>query len=349
MARFILRLLARLAGRPPAPLAAPAGRPSGRWVLALLLMPAALLAPAVRAADCPPAAAPLTEAQVRDGLRDARDRGLLWRLEKGGRVSWLYGTIHVARQAWMFPGPKLLAALRESDRLALELDLMDPAVVNRLQQALRQPADAVPLPPALQARLEAAARSACLGNALQALRPEVQVAMLSALALRGDGLDPAWGVDGFLAGFGRGLGRAVVSLETPEDQAALLSATDAGEAVRGVTQALDQLEQGAARRQMLQLADLWATGDHDRLARYAEWCDCMNTETDRAQMRRMLDDRNRPMADQIARQHEGGLRVFAAVGALHMIGPQGLPALLQARGFTVQRVALSAADAPAPR
>ena len=43
------------------------------------------------------------------------------------------------------------------------------------------------------------------------------------------------------------------------------------------------------------------------------------------------------MADAIGRLHEN-VSVFAAVGALHMVGPQGLPTLLQAKGFKVQRV-----------
>ena len=44
---------------------------------------------------------PLDEAQ-----RHARDRGFLWKLEKDGRTSWLYGTVHVARLEWAFPGPR---------------------------------------------------------------------------------------------------------------------------------------------------------------------------------------------------------------------------------------------------
>ena len=55
-------------------------------------------------------------------------------------------------------------------------------------------------------------------------------------------------------------------------------------------------------------------------------------------MRRLNDERNPPLADGIEALHRQGRRIFAAVGALHMTGPQSLPRLLAARGFKVERV-----------
>ena len=92
---------------------------------------------------------------------------------------------------------------------------------------------------------------------------------------------------------------------------------------------------------VLRLTQVWADADLDELARYASWCDCLNTETDRAQQARLLDERNPPLADAIAALHNAGKRVFAAVGSLHMIGPLSLPALLAQRGFSVERVRFS--------
>ena len=79
------------------------------------------------------------------------------------------------------------------------------------------------------------------------------------------------------------------------------------------------------------------TGDLKDLEAYADWCDCLNTPSERAAFARLVDGRNPGMADAIERLH-AGVSVFAAVGALHLIGPQGLPALLLARGFTVTRL-----------
>src|SRR5437763_6015355 len=55
-----------------------------------------------------------------------RDRGLLWRIEKDGRTSWLYGTIHVGKPEWIVPGPTIMRALMASDTVVLELDLSNP-------------------------------------------------------------------------------------------------------------------------------------------------------------------------------------------------------------------------------
>src|SRR5262249_50006685 len=76
---------------------------------------------------CPPSAVVPTQDQLQDAVRNARDHGALWRLEKGGRHGYLYGTIHIANLEWAMPGPTISRALRESETIAIEADPSDPA------------------------------------------------------------------------------------------------------------------------------------------------------------------------------------------------------------------------------
>lgn len=305
--------------------------------LALLSAHAFGQAPAA-AADCPAPPAPLDEAAVRLGMQQARDHGLLWRIEKAGRSSWLYGTIHVAKRDWMFPGPALMQALQQSDQLALELDPTDADTLRRLQAAMLAQPGQPALPPALTRRLAAQAQAACLGDALAPLRPEMQAMTLGALVGRRQGLEPAYGIDAFLAGMARGMRKTAVPLETPEAQMALLLHEDPAETHQQVAEMLDELEGGTALTVLQRMAQGWADSRLDDLAAYPQWCDCLNTEAQRRFNRRLLDDRNQAMAPRIAALHASGQRTLVAVGALHMIGPQGLPALLKAQGFKVVRV-----------
>jgi uncharacterized protein YbaP (TraB family) len=106
-----------------------------------------------------------------------------------------------------------------------------------------------------------------------------------------------------------------------------------------VDASLQELESGLARSTLLRLATAWADSDLATLSAYATWCGCMDTASDRAEMARLVDDRNPAMADSIAALHGRGQSVLAAVGSLHMIGPRGVPELLARQGFVVERLA----------
>lgn len=314
-------------------------------LLALTATPAHTTATATAtaaAADCPPQATPPSPEQLRAGHRDAQDRGLLWQLEKDGQIGWLYGTLHVGRLAWAFPGPRISQALRNADTVALELDLTDPAVLADLAQAitaLQARSAGQPLPAPLQARLAALARADCIDPAgFDGQPPLLQAIGLATLAGRRDGLDPAFAQEFALGGWARAAAKTLVSLETPAGQLAALSLDDPTETAAAVAQLVEQLENGEARRVLGLAAAVWARGDLDALARHADWCACADTDADRAQLRRLNDERNPALADAIAALLGRGQRVFAAVGALHMTGPAALPLLMAQRGWRVERI-----------
>ena len=204
---------------------------------------------------------------------------------------------------------------------------------------------APPLPPALQQRLDRQLQAACMPEALAPLRPEAQLVTLLTLIGRHQGLDPQLGVDLVLAGAAHARGLPVIGLETPETQLRELVSDDPAEVQRSVASGLQQLERGDAAQQLARLAQAWADGDMRPLETYPRWCNCLNTAAERADYARLIDGRNPGMASAIAQQLRAGHTLFVAVGALHMVGPQGLPALLRAQGFGVQRVPLGSAAA----
>jgi uncharacterized protein YbaP (TraB family) len=325
----------------------------GAWALGLLALfgAAPVLAAAVTSLGdappptvaedtrCPPPAVAPTQAVLLDGMRNGADSGVMWKATKGGRSVYLYGTIHVAQMAWMFPGPQIRQALAASDTIALELDPTDPDVIARLRKAILRGPESPTLPDTLERRLQAQMAAACVApEALAAMRVEMQAVSLEVLEGRQFGLYPDYGIDTFLANVARGLKKPIRSLETPESQASLLVSDDPAETARTVGDLLNELEAGKGPKMLQRLADDWQRGDLIDLGAYASWCECLDTPQQKADFVKLVDDRNPPMADKIVKWHAEGKSLFVAVGTLHLIGHVGLPALLLARGFRVERI-----------
>lgn len=299
---------------------------------------AAVLCNAHAQDGCPPAPTMPTAAEIAVLQKSAKDRGFLWRITKDGRASYLYGTIHVSKLDWAFPGPRLVQAVLQTDAVALELNPTDPDTLRQLNQGM-QDTTAQPLPAALEARVARQAQASCIPAAqVKTLRPEFQIITLSVLALKKQGIDPTYGADAVIAGIATATKRTIEALETADNQIKTMQVGSRAEAIAMLEEGLAQLEDGTAQTLLTKLAQAWADSDYNTMSSYASWCNCMNTDKERADMKRILDDRNLPMAQRIDAMHTKGLNFFTAVGALHMIGPTGLPVLMQQRGYGVERV-----------
>ena len=307
-------------------------------LIAALFPWAAATVHAQEAVSCPPVAQMPDAATLQSLVRTAHDRGMLWRVEKKGRTSWLYGTIHVAEQGWMVPGPTVMKALRESDTLALELNMLDPKVQGAIMSAMLAAPDTKPLPQPLMERLTRLTQRECIGDEVGAMRADAQVLTLATLMARREGLDPSYGIDLSLAGVATGMRKPVIGLESVETQIKELVSDDPEKVLETVTTGLDQLERKDAPAILTALARAWSDGRMRLLESYPDWCECVTTPTERREYERMIEGRNPGIARAMAKEIASGKKLFAAVGALHMIGEKGLPALLRKQGFEVTRV-----------
>jgi uncharacterized protein len=297
------------------------------------MIPALLLALALvggARAACPPSPALPTAEQSATWAAQAPDRGLLWRISRDGRSSYLFGSLHVGKADWAYPGPALRAAWAATEVLAVELD---PADVGAVLAAMPK---TEALSPALVRRIDAQAQAACLSpGTLSALPAMLQLSMLTLMEARRDGFDAGFGQDVMLLTWAKSEGRPVQSLESVQEQLQALQ-PEAAELPAVVDGTLRQLRKGQLREPLRKLAGAWSRGDLRTLADYPRWCACADSPAERAWFKRVNDDRNGPLAERIAALHGAGQRLLVAVGALHMSGPRALPRLLTEQGFTVE-------------
>jgi uncharacterized protein YbaP (TraB family) len=81
----------------------------------------------------------------------------------------------------------------------------------------------------------------------------------------------------------------------------------------------------------------WLAGDEREFRRLFDLESGDSPEV-QAFMRRLLEDRNVGMADKIASYLQMPGTTFVLVGAAHLTGPEGIVALLEARGLKGRRI-----------
>lgn len=292
---------------------------------------------AAQTSPCLPEPRVPDQSQLQAWLKDVHDRGPLWRITKDGQTSWLYGTLHAGRATWLVPGPNILQALAASDVVALEADTQAHSALGPVTHALdrMRALDR----PARQPLLDSALGDNCATALRQQKTPQVMQVMI--LAMRDAAAEHqhfGFGTEALLTALAKKRKVPVVELESVElTLNTLIDVYALGEGARFATDLAQTAEQRI--ESMRRVSQDWETGDVDDLERFQEWCQCADDTITRTSFERLNDARNPGMADRIDVLHQQGKRVLAAVGAMHMTGPKGLPKLMAARGYQVERVA----------
>jgi uncharacterized protein len=261
-------------------------------------------------------------------------RPALWQVTgPQGEQGWLFGTIHALRQPYDWQTPRFNAALAKADRIVVEV-----AGLNRSDVIARTFAELARTPgqPALNSRVPAAQRPALERLMLRTQTDDARFADVETwaaaltLARAADPeQDTSLGVDRAilkLAGT-----RPVEELEGAAAQLRIFDALPEAEQrdLLGATVA-----EASTTRDPDALARDWANGDIARLEAETQRGLLADPELRAA----LLVQRNRAWASRIAAMLASKQRPFVAVGAAHLVGAEGLPALLAAQGYAVVRV-----------
>lgn len=249
--------------------------------------------------------------------RDAKPP--LWVARSGTATVWLLGTIHLlpAEVRWQ-TGP-VAAAIAQADTLVTEIPDGDPqaqaAIFLKLARADTLPplAARVPGAPAKYDRLKTWAAALAIG----------------AEAARTADADRDHGVEAVLSARFAGRHEA---LETFDGQLRLFDALPESAQRHLLATTLQEAKDPAASYARTYAA--WASGDAAAIER-----DFASAFAGAPVLRETLvTQRNRAWAAQIAARMRRPGRILVAVGAGHLVGPGGVPALLAARGIEVARV-----------
>lgn len=263
--------------------------------------------------------------------------GLLWRIEgKGAPASHVFGTIHLSDPRVTQLAPAVDREFKASRSLTIEAGL-DPgnmvALVNRmLYSDGRTLADVA----GEDLYKRAAALVGGLGLPEAAVRNFKPWAV--ALLLSSPPQDPESVLDYVLARMAKEQGKAVLELESLDEQAGIFDGMAEADQLALLRHAVDNYER--LPKDMARLIEVYLKRDLSGMWRISEETSATGDDAKRVNevfAQRLIYDRNVRMVERMeASLGQGG--AFVAIGALHLYGDRGVLALLERRGYKVTRV-----------
>lgn len=307
----------------------------------------ALLAPASARPDGETAPVASTTATLAEATGNA-PVPLLWKLSDADNSVYLLGSFHLLKPDDYPVPPDVDAAFEAADRVVFEVppeDLHDPATALKFLQAAGYAeggtlSDVLPL--AMREKFNRIlARNGASIAQFEAYEPWFVNLSLTLGLSQSMGFSGEHGLDQHLMRAAADAGKPTGGLETIDDQLRALDGTPMDEQVASLSDFIDRPQEMPGMLSDLHAA--WRNGDvseldrltrEDMQARTPETYRMVNVVRNQAwvpQIRALLDD-------------SSGEDVLVVVGALHLLGEDGLVAQLSDGGYQLERVCSACAE-----
>ena len=262
----------------------------------------------------------------------------VWAIAGAGNTVYLFGSIHLLKPGEFVLEGAPLAAYEDAAAVYLEVDMDDlspselaAATASRAVDPQGRSLDQLMAGDATLAR-QLAAKAGIDLAALDHLEPWFAGLAVVSMTLARDGYTADAGVEKVVQDRAAADGKETLGLETLDQQLAALDSMEIGVQREFLLKALDDAQQPADALQRFLRS--WQEGDDEALA--------AELATEFAGMpdlyRSLMVDRNRNWAAKISGLLRDSRDYLVVVGALHLVGPDGLPRMLQARGLSVTRM-----------
>lgn len=269
-------------------------------------------------------------------LADIEAHPALWTVHGKAGTAYLLGSIHLLPPNIAWHTPQIDAAMNAADVFAFEIPLDDSsqagmkayiAAHGMLPRGTTLPSL---LPPqALKDYRAALARTHLPEQSLDDKRPWLASIVLQVAMMVQQHYSASGGIDREVLGFANSRSKSLRYFETVDQQMAMIAPRDETLEVKEFAIDLrgfrDQPVTAGA------IVDAWAKGDAGAIDRL------MNSDLKKepGAKKILLDDRNRNWVTQLDAWLGEPHIYFITVGAAHLAGPTGVPALLRAQGLKV--------------
>lgn len=264
----------------------------------------------------------------------------LWKVTGGKGTAYLFGTIHVGK-AELYPLPPVVEDdFTQSDELVEEVDLTSDEQQAGARAAIKTgvypPGDSIDkhIGETTRTELAAYAKAAGLPPTYTQAKPWLVGVMILQLQVKQLGLDKSEGLDVHFSDEAQKAHKPIAALETADAQLKLLgSLSDELQDKLLLTALLDAKKAEATLNATLAA---WQAGDADAMAKVITQ-DFKDHPSLQPLMQTFFDDRNEAMAQKLDEFLHTPKTYFVAVGAGHLVGPQGIVAKLRERGYAIEQ------------